>query len=243
MTVIVVLIAGAVARVGTREVINYAQSSPSAIEEQFEAAAADNPSLTAMFSALRDHYPEEYERLLSGVSEKARSRADGEEITLYAHNFMRSFTKSTKGDFAAAPQQALIDVLEEHVFFMEMLSRESDSVCAQFVTTGLSPGQRLSAPTFASLAEVVSLQIQTAAAGRDNPVSREPPTDADWQQVGQAMLNDSVSEAELDSLANETYSSLPVDRQCEVGKALYRAMASLPPEGAARMAAFVLIPD
>ncbi|MDC8753318.1 hypothetical protein OIK40_01525 [Erythrobacter sp. sf7] len=243
LTILIVAIAGAVARVGTREAINYAQSSPSSIEADLENTFADNPSIASMFYVLKEKYPSDYEALISGFSEKVRGGASGAEINVYAHSFMRSFAKSSKKDFSAAPQQNLIEVLEKHVPLLDALSKDSSSICAEFVTTGLGPGRQLSTPTLEAMAEVVSLQIKAAAAGRDSPAPRQPPSDSDWEQVGSAMLEYGTLEEELNSLANQTYSTLPVDRQCEVGKALYRAMASLPPEGAARMAAYVLIQD
>lgn len=243
IAIVVAAAVGVVAREATREAVNFAQSSPAAIEADLDSYMEGDPSLRAMFHALRDHYPSDYERFISGLSRKIRNKESGREINLYSYNFMRNFSKTSKSDFIAAPQQDLVNVLRQYVRLTDALSRDSDLVCAQFVTTGLEPGQSLSDPALEALARAVSLQIKAAAAGRDSPSPRQAPTDADWQEVFVAMLEDGVTEMELATLADNSFSSLSVSRQCEVGKSLYRAMSSLPPEPSARMAAYVLIPD
>jgi hypothetical protein len=88
-----------------------------------------------------------------------------------------------------------------------------------------------------------ALQIDAAAAGRASPVVREDPSAADWDDLAQRMLDLGTTPEELQHVFDGTVSSISQSRKCEIGKDLYEGMARLPTERAARIGAFLLIPD
>jgi hypothetical protein len=241
--VVVVLIAaavGAIVKGGTREAINYANSTPSAIDDELQEFFAENPSQAALYGAMRSRYPEEYDEMIAGLSTVMRNKGD---VRQYGFDFMRKFILSLKKDFKAAPSGDIQLVLDKHVELIEAMSRSSEFYCGQFAFEGLTSSVQLSSEVLKLVSEASALQIDAAAAGRASPVVREDPTAADWDALSQNMLDLGTTLEEMQHVSEGTVSAMSQSRKCEVGKDLYEGMANLPAESAARVGAFLLIPD
>ena len=238
-----VLIAGAVGAVvksGTREAFNYANTTPSAIDGELQEFFDENPSQAALYGAMKEKYPEKYDEMIAGLSTIARNKGD---VRQYGFDFMRKFTMSLKNDLKAAPSGDIQLVLDKHVELMEAMSRSSEFYCGQFAFEGLTSSAELAPEVLNLVSEASALQIKAAAAGRASPVVREDPTAADWDALSQNMLDLGTTPKEMEHVNQGTVSVMSPSRKCEVGKDLYEGMANLPPESAARLGAFLLIPD
>jgi hypothetical protein len=241
--VVAILFAGAVGAIvkgGTREAINYANTTPSALDDKLQEFFDENPSQAAMYGAMKNKYPEKYDELVAGLSTVVRNKGD---VRQYGFDFMRKFTLSLKKDFRAAPSRDIQLVLEKHVELMEVMSRSSQFYCGQFAFEGLTSSAELSPEVLSRISEASALQINAAAAGRASPVVREDPTAADWDALSQNMLDLGTTLEEMQLVNEGTVSVMSQSRKCEVGKDLYESMANLPTESAARIGAFLLIPD
>jgi hypothetical protein len=241
--VVAVLVAGAVGAIvrgGTSEAISYANSTPSAIDDKLQSFFDENPSKAAMYATMKAKYPGKYEELIAGFSLVVRNKGD---VRQYGFDFMRKFTLSLKDDFRAAPSGDIQLVLDKHVDLMELMSRSSEFYCGQFAFEGLSPSAQLSPDVLSMISEASALQINAAAAGRASPVVRQDPTAADWDALSQNMLDLGTTLKEMQHVNEGTVSAMSQSRKCEVGKDLYEGMAHLPAESAARVGAFLLIPD
>jgi len=238
-----VLIAGAVGAVvksGTREAFNFANTTPSALDSELQEFFDENPSQAALYDAMKEKYPEKYDELIAGLSTVVRNNGD---VRQYGFDFMRKFTLSLKKDFRAAPSGDIQLVLDKHVELMDALSRSSQLYCGQFAFEGLTSSAELSPEVVSMSSEASALQIHAAAAGRASPVVRNEPTAEDWDALSQNMLDLGTTLEELQHVNEGTVSALSQSSKCEVGKDLYEGMAKLPPESAARVGAFLLIPD
>lgn len=134
-------------------------------------------------------------------------------------------------------------VLGKHVELMDVLSETSKFYCGQFAFDGLTVSAQLSPEVVNLIAEASALQITAAAAGRASPVVRQDPSHADWDSLSQRMLDLGTTFEELEVVYDGKTSSLSKSRKCEIGRDLYEGLASLPAEPAARLGAFLLIPD
>lgn len=134
-------------------------------------------------------------------------------------------------------------VLGKHVELMDVLSETSKFYCGQFAFDGLTVSAQLSPEVVNLIAEASALQITAAAAGRASPVVRQDPSHADWDSLSQRMLDLGTTFEELEVVYDGKTSSLSESRKCEIGRDLYEGLASLPAEPAARLGAFLLIPD
>lgn len=240
MAVLVASVVGAIVKGGTREAIGYANSTPSAIDEKLQSFFDENPSQAAMYAAMKAKYPEKYDELIAGLSTVVRNKGD---VRQYGFDFMRKFTLSLKKDFRAAPSGDIQLVLDKHVELMEVMSRSSELYCGQFAFEGLTSSAQLTPDVLNMISETSALQINAAAAGRASPVVREDPSSADWDDLAQRMLDLGTTPEELQHVFDGTASSISQSRKCEIGKNLYDGMARLPTERAARIGAFLLIPD
>lgn len=240
VAVLVAGVVGAIVKGGTREAINYANTTPSALDDKLQEFFDENPSQAAMYGAMKEKYPKKYDDLIAGLSTVVRSKGD---VRQYGFDFMRKFTLSLKKDFRAAPSRDIQLVLNKHVELMEVMSRSSQFYCAQFAFDGLPSSAELSPEVLSMISEASALQINAAAAGRASPVVREDPTAADWDDLSQKMLDLGTTSEELQHMYEGTVSAMSQSRKCEVGKDLYEGMANLPAESAARIGAFLLIPD
>jgi hypothetical protein len=241
--VLAVLVAGAIGAIvkgGTREAISYANSTPSALDDKLQSFFDENPSQATMYAAMKAKYPEKYEELIAGLSTVVRKKGD---VRQYGFDFMRQFTRSLKNDLRAAPSGDIQLVLDKNVELMEVMSRSSEFYCGQFAFEGLSSSAQLSPDVLNIISEASALQINAAAAGRTSPVAREDPSAADWDDLAQRMLDLGTTPEELQHVFDGTVSSISQSRKCEIGKDLYEGMARLPTERAARIGAFLLIPD
>ena len=134
-------------------------------------------------------------------------------------------------------------MLDKHVDLMEAMSRSSEFYCGQFAFEGLSSSAKLSPDVLSIISEASALQINAAAAGRASPVVRKDPTAADWDALSQNMLDLGTTLEEMQRVNEGIVSAMSQSRKCEVGKNLYEGIANLPAESAARVGAFLLIPD
>jgi hypothetical protein len=240
IAVLVAGVVGAIVKGGTREAISYANSTPSAIDDKLQSFFDENPSQAAMYAAMKEKYPQKYDEFIAGLSTVVRNKGD---VRQYGFDSMRKFTLSLKKDFGGAPSGDIQLVLDKHVELMEVMSRSSEFYCGQFAFEGLSSSAQLSPDVLKLISEASALQINAAAAGRASPVVREDPTAADWDALSQNMLNLGTTLEEMQHVNEGTVSAMSQSRKCEVGKNLYEGIANLPTESAARVGAFLLIPD
>lgn len=240
MAALVAGVVGAIVKGGTREAITYANSTPSAIDDRLQSYFDENPSQAMMYAAMKAKYPEKYDQFIAGLSTVVRNKGD---VHQYGFDFMRKFTLSLKNDFRAAPSSDIQLVLDKNVELMEVMSKSSEFYCGQFAFEGLSSSAQLSPDVLNMISEASALQINAAAAGRASPVVREDPSAADWDDLTQRMLDLGTTPEELQRVFDGTVSSISQSRKCEIGKDLYEGMARLPTERAARLGAFLLIPD
>ncbi len=153
-------------------------NSPARIEAGIEAELQSNPALGGLYVTMKAEYPDEYHRLVRELAQKTGS-ADQAEAAIAGRQFMREFIARHRADVQRAPEAELLHARDLQIDVVEMLALESTELCAQFSMAGLPAGAKPSTKTQRKLLSAGDALIRAAAAGRDHPVARTAPTEAD----------------------------------------------------------------
>ena len=218
-------------------------NSPARIEAGIEAELQGNPALGGLYVTMKTEYPEEYRRLVTELAQKAGSAGQA-EAAIAGRQYMREFITRHRGEVQKAPEAELLRARDLQVDVVEMLALESTELCAQFSMAGLPAGAKPSTKTQRKLLSAGEALIRAAAAGRDHPVARTAPTEVDGSRFVGFLSSAGLSTQEIDMLlqGDPALQALPIERQCEIGQAVYHGLERLPPDSAARLTAAVLVP-
>jgi hypothetical protein len=217
------------------------RAAPEAVSaETIVKSMIDDPTVGGMFKAFKADFPDEFQSLVSHVTEILKTGTMDDAIK-FASGYLREKTISHMTDLASAPTPELLGVLVGQRDFIVELQKENVAYCAGFGMSGLPADANLSPRALVMVNNIATLQLNAARAGIDHPTERAAMTAADVQALKDSMHAAGAS----DALVQETLSSpglrtASVQEQCDGSVALYRGLAAMPPQSGAIVYSVIL---
>jgi len=219
------------------------RNSDAGLRQSLDAAVAKEPSLALTLGSVKRNFPEDYERIAALLTSSVRS--GGGPDSAYATGFlaMQRLVNDNLPNIARAPTPELVRYAQTQSAAIETLARLSPELCAKVAAGTLSATDRPPRETWMSSGRVTAAALAAARAGIDRPVQRAtgPITEAEGEALTRALQRGGISPELLAVMRSpEGAAGAPPTQQCEATRAMSAAIASLPPEQAARWTAALL---
>lgn len=213
-------------------------------EIELESQLLNDSNFGELYVVLKEEFPEDYGRFKTEMISVVQRGGDSSEGFDMGRRFIRQFLVAHRSEFTRSPEAELLRARDLNIRTIELLAGESDELCAHFAMSGLRQDDRPSSRTLKRMAQAGVAQLRAIAAGRDNPTPRDEPTEQDSNQFIASLSSAGLTDAEIDMFlaGGPALEAQPIDRQCEMGLALYRGLADVPPAASARLSAALLIP-
>lgn len=204
----------------------------------------NDPGGGKAYLEMKTRFPREYKQLTSNLSELVKNGAGKDEIWQASFRAMHTFTRNNLKHVVAASDESLVSIARSQSRIANVLSGESQSLCAQFGMSGLSESARPSASALAALAEGLRLLIIAADEGARSPSIRDlkQVSDADSEALGIALTQNGLSTRQVEMVGSSALATASDVDKCEITRGLYESVASMPAPTAARLTAFMLLP-
>lgn len=197
------------------------------------------PQGSLTFTALRTNYPAEYRALIQHFVTIVRSGASMTAAQQSSFAGMRAFMASKVGALSAAPEADLVALAAAYDELSELLANSNVALCAQWTTTGFGPASRPPMEVLAKLDRINAVQILAMHHGEaPGAVARPPVGEEDRQALMEGVQ--AIDPAAALLLGSGALPTATPAQQCQAGRALYRAVAAMPPARAAAVTAFML---
>ncbi|HEX5181832.1 MAG TPA: hypothetical protein VFW19_01645 [Allosphingosinicella sp.] len=211
--------------------------SPAGIKAQLES----DPAMGETFQALKDDYPDEYERMVRLMVEGVGANRSDAEMRQLGFDEMRRFVGSKLPVLVRAPSADLRAVALAYADVIHVLQRDDQGLCARFVTTGIRASDIFSPAAMKALSHVNALQLRAMRHAETSP----GPARGQLQQADAAAFTAAVARsnpAAMPLLQDQAKLNASSDAdKCAVGVAIYDAISSLPEDQAAALAAALAI--
>lgn len=220
---------------------NWLDSRPENVAEAFDRYVDEDPTMGPFFRVMREEYPTDYVALKERLAAMQQQGTTGLPMKQATKAFMQNFMRRHAQELFAAPDADLLSLRDEHISLVEAIRDESTAMCAHFVVNGIEPTDTPSQDLVARLGRVGVRNIRAMAHGRDNPVARGRPTEADVRRFAGALRRQGIDNRGISLLIDGgDIAALPEAKQCQLGVALYRALADVPPASSVRLTAVIL---
>jgi hypothetical protein len=211
--------------------------SPTSIRTQFES----DPTMGEMFRALRDDYPDEYERLVSLTVEGTEEKRSDAEMKQRGFDEMRGFMRTKLPMIERAPAADLRALGLAYAALMHTLQRDDTGLCARFAIKGFQATDTISPDAMKAMVHVNALQVHAMRHVEASPAAeRGPLAQRDAAAFMAAVVKESTAVAPL--LRDQAKLNAASDQdKCALGVAIYDAVASLPEAQAANLTAYLIV--
>lgn len=195
-----------------------------------------------VFRSMQNHYPDEYRALIENLMQADTGR-DPAMRAKQRNRAVVSFYRRRADGLANAPPELLEKINARQLELIRRLARQDARLCAEFATTALIGRFDLPASYQLQASALGALMIEAAKAGEARP---HDPTRkglgiddaASW--YAQLLQMESSREVQTTIAVNGDDGNGTPEIQCRVGVAVHAAIAKLPPDQAANVAAFFL---
>ena len=208
-------------------------------EQRWEETIAQDTPEGEAFRTFKAKFPADYERVKAEILAAAESNATEAQLAERGALAVQEFSVRNVEHTANGPAADLHRLAELNRDVIVSLQAANQEQCARFGLSGLRPGEQVDEKTQALINRAFRIQIEATAAGKANPVRRGEITSADAQKLAQQMRSAGVPERILELLGG-AINTAPQADQCTAGVAIYRGMASLPPEDSAKWIATIM---
>lgn len=210
-----------------------------------EKGIMSSPGATAI-AAVKRYYPDQYRLLLEEMLAKVKA-SDGSVAAahLIGAQAMRAFMLRRGPELINAPAALLNRINSRQLELMRGMGRDQVALCAEYATTGFTGNRPLPEPYLSQAGALSVLFIEASRAGADRPreAGRGTLSNEDAVAWYQAVQRVGTAQDVLDAMAGagtDSATPAPQDVNCRMGIAVYAAIDALPPEQAARVAAYFL---
>lgn len=238
--VIVAALAGAGAAAASSFLFPSRPANTASAANGFDAWLAGYPDLAQAMASLKDHYRDDYARLMGRVADAARNN-DARAASLAAFE-MASDIGARDGHYLEhADAASLAAFVQSNLDMLVLLQNRSPELCAKAANGAIGPDDQL--PPDAELAENGGRQLITMfnaiESGKTHPVDYDQPTSADQLSIGQMMLATGVTRQDAKALSGGLVSlkALPAEKQCSLMIKMFGALLASPDPGRSRVLA------
>jgi len=218
------------------------RNSGTNVRRSLDAAVAREPALSLTLGSVKRNFPNRYEEIAASLTEAMRS---GGPDAAYAAGFsaMQRVVDENLPNIARAPTPALVRYARAQSTAVDALAKASPDLCAKVAAGTLDATDRPPPETWMPSARVTDAALDAARAGIDRPTRRAtgPITMAEGEALIAALQAGGIGPALLAVMRSPAGAAdAPPAQQCEATRRMSAAIASLPPEQAARWTAALL---
>ncbi|MFZ1744026.1 MAG: hypothetical protein WAT93_14330 [Pontixanthobacter sp.] len=225
-----------------------AACSPSKTREQaaleFEQGLLAEPGTSPFWEAVKQEFPEEFAKLVNrGVEAELGGTLSQDQGLALGREWLTGLESKHGAAIKFAPEQSLTKLVHSTVDLIVVFEDRDQQSCAKLALGDSFDTSSMSPRIQSALQRNKVDRIRAMAGGIKTPVTRTDPMDADFAALFAGMRALGASERIMDLLTDDRKLAAASPRdQCTIGVILYRAMAQLPNERAARLGAFMLVP-
>ena len=197
----------------------------------------DVPDYIPFFDRLRSEFPAEYLALVDASARTVLGGAHVPNPDRLITDAVRNLRQAQGVLAGQAEPQPLASVFEAQSAMLDALSTDP-TLCVDFLYGGISPTFMAFAATHRDLVERLAIANLTAISnGKHSKISRDPPTNQDFDAVSAALKAKGVSDDEVSALLDgKTFDPpLPEKSLCEAGRTYLHVLDSMPDDTRTRI--------
>ncbi len=224
-------------------VLSACSLTPEQKEREIERGIMSDVSTRPMWQSIKEHHPEEFAGLLKKISSLPDAKlTDNAFMAKVGATWVIDLQTRNIPFAVQAPSEEILALTQADLNLFETLKAQSLNECAVLSTSGsFVGGEDTDQTAKQSMSNRNVAFFEAVAAGRENPQTYDTPTDADFADLGQAMIDIGVNDRSMAALGDmATLMALSDAEQCDIGVAVNQAVLSFPEDQGAEMASFLL---
>ncbi len=205
--------------------------------------AREAPDYAVFFARLQSALPSEYDAILDDFAKEALDGKDVRNVNSLLSQAVREVRVSNGILAAKADGPALAHIFDVQLAMMQALATTDAKLCVDFLYGGASQAFFTFSATHRPLvADMAIAGLDAIVSGRANGIERDPPGDADFNQLSSAMKAQGVNDAEVAAILDGKQPNPPIPdaRMCAVGQIYLKTLASLPEQTRLRIYALAV---
>ncbi|MDR3409015.1 MAG: hypothetical protein P4L68_11000 [Methylovirgula sp.] len=205
--------------------------------------AREAPDYAVFFARLQSALPSEYDAILDDFAKEALDGKDVRNVDSLLSQAVREVRVSNGILAAKADGPALAHIFDVQLAMMQALATTDAKLCVDFLYGGASQAFFTFSATHRPLvADMAIAGLDAIVSGRANGIERDPPGDADFNQLSSAMKAQGVNDAEVAAILDGKQPNPPIPdaRMCAVGQIYLKTLASLPEQTRLRIYALAV---
>lgn len=205
---------------------------------RIEATIAATPDIAPFFERLRTLLPARFDAAVGKAVDDPTASPD-----VWLSEAVKTVRQSHGVLAAKADGDHLSSIFSGQAAVLDALSRRDARLCVDFLYGGASEGFfRFAAENRALVGGLALAGLEAIADGQAKKITREAPTDADFQALEAALRERGLSATEIATLLDGKAPEppLPDARICEMGRLYLDALASLPQDAKLRLYALAV---
>lgn len=193
--------------------------------------ATEAPDYARFFDRLKQLLPSRYNAILDGFAKQALHGADMSNVDSLLAQAVHDVRLSNGILAARAGSTALSHVFDVQLRMMQALAAENPRLCVDFLYGGASEAFfSFSARNRRLVSDMAIAGLEAISNGGANRIERQPPTDADFAQLENALKAQGLNDAEVAAILDGKTTNPPItdQRMCMVGQIYLKSLAALP---------------
>lgn len=216
--------------------------SPEVARETVEKQIAAAPEFAPFFRTMRENFPADYERLLSGFSQRAQT-APAQTPDEYLAEMLRGLRRSHGVLAAKASVSALERVFELQGKIVGALAQSNPQLCADFLYGNAPAGFfRFSASHRPLVAAMADAGLEAIIDGRSLNIERNAPADEDFTALEAELEKKGLGKSEIEALLDgkTPEPALSDTAMCRAGVIYFDTLRSLPADARLKIYALAI---
>jgi hypothetical protein len=193
--------------------------------------AAEAPDYARFFDRLRNVLPTEYDAILDKFAKRSLDGADMSNVDSLLSEAVREVRLSNGILAAKADSAALSHIFDIQLQMMQALAARDPRLCVDFLYGGASQAFfEFSAQNRRLVSGMAIAGLEAISSGRANKIERQPPNDADFNELESALKAQGLNQAEIAAILDGKTPDPPIadERMCAVGQTYLKTLAALP---------------
>lgn len=234
------LVGGAIGYTAAQALRSPSAAAPNtaSIDEMWARMESD-PDMGEFLTEFRTSFPEEQDRFTDALLQHWKTSKDRSQDARIGYDWMRSFIARNAHFVGQASDTTLSLIADQSVKVGLLLQKEDISKCAAYAMDGdIGPSPQASKELKREMASMSLLMLRGIKSGKLNRVQRNDPTEAQFMELGEAIVETGADPVLLESLGDGSIVSSSDRDKCTVGIATLTAMADMPLHESAFWTAF-----
>jgi hypothetical protein len=197
------------------------------IEAQIDSEA---PDYARFFDRLKTVLPIEYDDIFDKFAKRSLDGDDMSNVDLLVSQAVRDVRLSNGILAAKADGNALSHIFDMQLQMMQALAVKDSRLCVDFLYGGASEAfYQFSAQNRRLVSDMAIAGLDAIGNGRANQIERQPPSDADFNELETAMKAQGLSQSEIGAILDGKTPDPPIPdgRMCTVGQIYLKTLAAL----------------